>query len=588
MSNITNYLNKVKTAIYGKEVRGAIHDAIKQVYDDASVEHDNANMEVKLARGTHNTLNDRLDNVDEIQAQTNAQLSDISKLSIKITEQSNFYERLCNAINISSATGQVIEIASGEYELSETVVIDNPIRIRCNENVVIKSEKTFFNIKSSDVEITGNPNLKVDNSDISVITFNSDSNQTISDCTLEVLITKTGAQTDVVGILFETSTWHNNITINSKWLNTVLKFERTWHNGNKYFGKSLGFRKGIYFTGDSSGYGNLFNLEFEHTVDGVTCYGVITDAIGGGGIRNNTFKINHWVDNAIGKYYIYHNENHYFRDNIFKGQLEGLISDIGEWNFIDTNFYTERDREKNPNDMIGKYNNPLRREQSTKNYVENGNINFGESLSHTGFYAANQNITLGIVDDSKIKRKALQFNSNTTIETGYIVYRIRDFEYLKGKKVMLSALVLSAATNQRTDYAIAVQDGVNSTNSRYYGQQIVNDGEWQKITCAFDVSENAQFLQIELGRLIDGNSKPYYDNEILRFTDVMLIEGYYPAQEFVNNTDEMIHICNSLPTASERYLGKFVVLKSGGSQSLNVCIASTIGGQYEWKTVTLN
>lgn len=87
MSNITNYLNKVKTAIYGKEVRGAIHDAIKQVYDDASVEHDNANMEVKLARGTHNTLNDRLDNVDEIQAQTNAQLSqDKKELSAKIQE----------------------------------------------------------------------------------------------------------------------------------------------------------------------------------------------------------------------------------------------------------------------------------------------------------------------------------------------------------------------------------------------------------------------------------------------------------------------------------------------------------------------
>ena len=73
--SITNYLNKIKTAIYGKDVRGAIHDAIKECYDDASVNHDNANMEVKLARGTHNTLNDRLDNVDEIQAQTNAQLS---------------------------------------------------------------------------------------------------------------------------------------------------------------------------------------------------------------------------------------------------------------------------------------------------------------------------------------------------------------------------------------------------------------------------------------------------------------------------------------------------------------------------------
>lgn len=76
MANITNFLNKIKTAVHGKDVRGAIHDAIKQVYDDASVEHDNANMEVKLARGTHNTLNDRLDNVDEIQAQTNAQLSE--------------------------------------------------------------------------------------------------------------------------------------------------------------------------------------------------------------------------------------------------------------------------------------------------------------------------------------------------------------------------------------------------------------------------------------------------------------------------------------------------------------------------------
>lgn len=75
--SITNKLNKIKNAIYGKEVRGAIHDAIKECYDDATVNHDNANMEVKMARGTHNTLNDRLDNVDKIQAQTNAQLSDV-------------------------------------------------------------------------------------------------------------------------------------------------------------------------------------------------------------------------------------------------------------------------------------------------------------------------------------------------------------------------------------------------------------------------------------------------------------------------------------------------------------------------------
>ena len=76
--SITNKLNQIKNAIYGKEVRGAIHDAIKECYDDASVNHDNANMEVKMARGAHDTLNDRLDKSDEIQAQTNAQLSQTS------------------------------------------------------------------------------------------------------------------------------------------------------------------------------------------------------------------------------------------------------------------------------------------------------------------------------------------------------------------------------------------------------------------------------------------------------------------------------------------------------------------------------
>lgn len=79
--SISNYLNKIKNAVFGKDVRGAIHDAIKQCYDDASINHDNANMEVKLARGTHDTLNDRLDKSDQNLAQTNAQLSQITLLA---------------------------------------------------------------------------------------------------------------------------------------------------------------------------------------------------------------------------------------------------------------------------------------------------------------------------------------------------------------------------------------------------------------------------------------------------------------------------------------------------------------------------
>ena len=75
--SIQNYLNQIKTAVFGKDVRQSIHDAIKQCYDDASVDHDNANMEVKLARGTHETLNDRITENEKNQENLSSQLDKI-------------------------------------------------------------------------------------------------------------------------------------------------------------------------------------------------------------------------------------------------------------------------------------------------------------------------------------------------------------------------------------------------------------------------------------------------------------------------------------------------------------------------------
>ena len=74
MGNIQSYLNQIKNAVFGKDVRKSIHDAIKQCYDDAAVNHDNANMEVKLARGTHETLNDRITENEKNQENLSSQL----------------------------------------------------------------------------------------------------------------------------------------------------------------------------------------------------------------------------------------------------------------------------------------------------------------------------------------------------------------------------------------------------------------------------------------------------------------------------------------------------------------------------------
>ena len=89
--SIQNYLNQIKTAVFGKDVRQSIHDAIKQCYDDASVDHDNANMEVKLARGTHETLNDRITENEKNQENLSSQLE--QNINYGILSKSTFEAR---------------------------------------------------------------------------------------------------------------------------------------------------------------------------------------------------------------------------------------------------------------------------------------------------------------------------------------------------------------------------------------------------------------------------------------------------------------------------------------------------------------
>ena len=162
--SITNKLNQIKNAIYGKEVRGAIHDAIKQVYDDASVNHDNANMEVKMARGTHNTLNDRLGNVDEIQTQTNAQLSRTNKNILDMSVLKRDKDVLINMNDLSDDVRQAMtggsvavvgEASVTTNSIADDTIIYEKIKRTSRKGLTVMNVDNLLNNPLLDVELGG-------------------------------------------------------------------------------------------------------------------------------------------------------------------------------------------------------------------------------------------------------------------------------------------------------------------------------------------------------------------------------------------------------------------------------------------------
>ncbi|WP_302739102.1 SGNH/GDSL hydrolase family protein [uncultured Clostridium sp.] len=114
--SIQNYLNQIKNAVFGKDVRQSIHDAIKQCYDDASINHDNANMEVKLARGSHTTLNDRLNESEKNQDNLSSQL-DTKASKNEVFSMANMGQDVKEAM-----TGGSVAIVGNNMVLRENIV----------------------------------------------------------------------------------------------------------------------------------------------------------------------------------------------------------------------------------------------------------------------------------------------------------------------------------------------------------------------------------------------------------------------------------------------------------------------------------
>lgn len=170
MANIQNELNNIKSAIFGKDVRNSIHDAIKQCYDDASVNNDNANMEVKIARGTHNTLNERFNSVEENIKNNSEKLDTIEQIKADKNSLQVLSERMdtFSSLPQGSTTGdaELIDIrvgVNGECfenagESVRAIAKGNAIAkesISSDKTTFIRPKKNLFNGKYAIGKLSG-------------------------------------------------------------------------------------------------------------------------------------------------------------------------------------------------------------------------------------------------------------------------------------------------------------------------------------------------------------------------------------------------------------------------------------------------
>ena len=131
MATIADYLKKILSAVYGKDVRQAIHDAIHQCYEDGKAARERIDNLAKLEEGSTTGDAELVDirvgvdgtTYDSAGAAVRGQLGQISEEIVKISERTNI-------LNIEdSIKGHAYRSAVG----SEIVLIENTNYTACNQ-----------------------------------------------------------------------------------------------------------------------------------------------------------------------------------------------------------------------------------------------------------------------------------------------------------------------------------------------------------------------------------------------------------------------------------------------------------------------
>ena len=149
--SITENINKIRTAVLGKEVRSAIADSIEECYKDATTK-DNANMEVSKARGNYNTLDDRLNTQD-------LKLSDKATVKALAVERARINSLASLKEGSTTGDAELADIrikadgtsadSAGSAVREQVVAVDNKI----SEVRELTESKNIFNVVFEDGNI---------------------------------------------------------------------------------------------------------------------------------------------------------------------------------------------------------------------------------------------------------------------------------------------------------------------------------------------------------------------------------------------------------------------------------------------------
>lgn len=176
MANVEEFLNKLKKATYGIEVRQSIVDVIEainlenldlthrqeclaEIFNSLVINAGNSNAEIVVARGDFDSLVQRLDDIDNKIIESN------KSVLINVNDYASFQDAL-NEAKKNSKT--IIYVPAGTYLIDNTLKIYSNTELVLSKNAVIKKNSKSFNVMLLNGDLDANYDTYKGQSNISV------------------------------------------------------------------------------------------------------------------------------------------------------------------------------------------------------------------------------------------------------------------------------------------------------------------------------------------------------------------------------------------------------------------------------------